>query len=165
MTGQKVWTWFALDEQRPLFAFAGIWCRWPGTRGTQKNPVEGEHTLFGFLTTAPNEVVRPVHAKAMPVLLTTAAECDAWLEAPTPEALKLQRPLPDDQLRIVARGERETRRRTKRRSCPSPPASRRHEFGRSWPRFNSKENGAWRRSSYRPAKDVLSRCRWAPGSG
>ena len=107
VTGQKVWTWFALDEQRPLFAFAGIWCRWAGTRGTQKNPVEGEHTLFGFLTTAPNEVVRPVQAKAMPVLLTTSAECDAWLEAPTPEALKLQRPLPDNQLMIVARGERE----------------------------------------------------------
>ena len=43
----------------------------------------------------------------MPVLLTTAAECDAWLEAPTAEALKLQRPLPDGPLMIVARGERE----------------------------------------------------------
>jgi putative SOS response-associated peptidase YedK len=25
-TGRKRWTWFALAEDRPLFAFAGIWC-------------------------------------------------------------------------------------------------------------------------------------------
>jgi putative SOS response-associated peptidase YedK len=40
----KVPTWFALGDDRPLFAFAGIWCRWHGTRGTKKIPVEGEHT-------------------------------------------------------------------------------------------------------------------------
>ena len=107
-TGKKVLTWFALDESRPLFAFAGIWCTWRGIRGTQKNPVDGEHTFYGFLTTAPNGTVKPVHAKAMPVILTTTEECDAWLSAEPAEALKLQRPLPPDrQLEIVARGERE----------------------------------------------------------
>ena len=63
--------------------------------------------LYGFLTTAPNAVVAPVHSKAMPAILTTEEECDAWLSAEPAEALKLQRPLPDDQLTIVARGERE----------------------------------------------------------
>ena len=106
-TGKKVLTWFALDEDRPLFAFAGIWCTWRGIRGTQKNPVEGEHMLYGFLTTAPNAVVAPVHSKAMPAILTTEAECDAWLSVEPAEALKLQRPLPGGQLTIVARGERE----------------------------------------------------------
>src|SRR5271166_3500972 len=48
----------------------------------------------------------PVHPKAMPVILTTPAEVDRWLEADTPDALPLQRPLPDDMLRIVAKGER-----------------------------------------------------------
>src|ERR1700704_3674683 len=70
VTGKKILTWFALSEQRPLFAFAGIWCTWRGIRGTQKNPVDGEHMLYGFLTTAPNDVVKPVHAKAMPSILT-----------------------------------------------------------------------------------------------
>jgi putative SOS response-associated peptidase YedK len=43
----------------------------------------------------------------MPVILTTAAEVDQWLEADTVEALALQRPLADDALRIVAKGEKE----------------------------------------------------------
>jgi putative SOS response-associated peptidase YedK len=29
------------------------------------------HLVYGFLTTAPNAVVEPVHPKAMPVILTT----------------------------------------------------------------------------------------------
>lgn len=96
--------WFALDEGRPMFAFAGLWRTWWGTRGTKAAPVEGEHRVFAFLTCAPNREVGAVHPKAMPVLLTTAAACDAWLEAPVEEALRLQRPLADGALRVVARG-------------------------------------------------------------
>jgi putative SOS response-associated peptidase YedK len=65
-----------------------------------------EHALFGFLTTEANAVVRPIHPKAMPVILTTEAEVDKWMTAPVPEALELQRPLPDDMLQIVAQGEK-----------------------------------------------------------
>jgi putative SOS response-associated peptidase YedK len=43
----------------------------------------------------------------MPVILTAPDEVDLWLEADTPDALALQRPLPDDTLSIVARGEKE----------------------------------------------------------
>ena len=107
VTGKKVWTWFAFDDERPLFAFAGICCTWHGTRGTQKAPEQGEHLLYGFLTTAANGVIAPVHAKAMPVILRTVEECDAWLTAEPAEALKMQRPLADDALKIVARGEKE----------------------------------------------------------
>lgn len=103
----KVTHWFALDDSRPLFVFAGIWCSWQGVRGTKANPVEGTHQLFAFLTTNANETVKPIHAKAMPVILTTAEEMEAWLTAPVEEALRLQRPLPADMLRIVARGEKQ----------------------------------------------------------
>jgi putative SOS response-associated peptidase YedK len=30
---RKTPIWFALDEDRPLFAFAGLWTRWRGVRG------------------------------------------------------------------------------------------------------------------------------------
>jgi len=103
---RKTPTWFALGESRPLFVFAGIWTRWSGTRGTKANPVEGEHQLFGFLTTDANAVVAPIHPKAMPVILTRPEEFETWLTAPAEEALKLQRPLPDDALQIVMTGER-----------------------------------------------------------
>jgi putative SOS response-associated peptidase YedK len=98
----KVTHWFALDELRPLFAFAGIWRPWTGMRKKE----EREHLLFSFLTTDSNDAVRPIHAKAMPVMLTEPSEFDAWLSAPVEEALQLQRPLPAERLRIVATAEK-----------------------------------------------------------
>ena len=94
--------WFAFDESRPLAVFAGLWTTWTSVRKVR----EGETTndLFGFLTTEPNDVVRPVHRTAMPVILTTPEEIETWMTAPAEEALKLQRPLPDGALRIVATG-------------------------------------------------------------
>ena len=44
---------------------------WHGKRGRKANPVEGEHQLFGFLTTDPNAEVAPVHPKATPAILTS----------------------------------------------------------------------------------------------
>jgi putative SOS response-associated peptidase YedK len=40
----------------------------------------------------------------MPVILTDEQDLETWLAAPWPEASRLQRPLTDGSLRIVARG-------------------------------------------------------------
>ena len=103
--GSKPPVWFAFDESRPLACFAGLWTR----RTSVRKVKEGETTndIFGFLTTEPNREVGAIHPKAMPVILRTREEIDIWMAAPTAEALELQRPLPDNALMIVARGEKQ----------------------------------------------------------
>jgi putative SOS response-associated peptidase YedK len=76
-------------------------------RGTKANPIEGVHELSAFLTTEPNATARPVHEKAMPAILRAAEEIDLRMNASIGEALALQRPLPDDALKIVASGKQE----------------------------------------------------------
>jgi len=64
--------WFALNGDRPLFAFGGIRTTFNGDRGTKSKPVPGPHLVYGFPTTSPNTVVEPIHTKAMPAILTTS---------------------------------------------------------------------------------------------
>lgn len=95
--------WFALNAARPLVVFAGLWIpQWRSVRKVKEG--ETMNDLFAFLTTEPNAEVSPVHPKAMPVILTTVDDVDAWLSKPADEALMLQRPLSDGTLRIVATG-------------------------------------------------------------
>jgi putative SOS response-associated peptidase YedK len=98
--GSRPPVWFALDESRPLAFFAGIWTRWTSMRKVKEGQTTND--LFAFLTTEPNAIVAPIHPEAMPAILTTPEEVDAWMTAPAEKALMVQRPLANRTLRIVA---------------------------------------------------------------
>ena len=57
--------WFKVDEA-PVSAFAGIW-----------RPSD-EGNVFAFLTCEPNPLIKPIHPKAMPVILHPE-DYDDWL--------------------------------------------------------------------------------------
>lgn len=57
--------WFKVDEA-PVSAFAGIW-----------RPSD-EGNVFAFLTCEPNPLIKPIHQKAMPVILHPE-DYDDWL--------------------------------------------------------------------------------------
>jgi putative SOS response-associated peptidase YedK len=60
-TKKKDMVRFALNDDRPLFAFASIWTTFNGERGTKSKPIPGPHQVYGFLTTEANAVVKPIH--------------------------------------------------------------------------------------------------------
>ena len=97
--------WFALDPTRPLAFFAGIWTNWTCVRKVKEGEVRCD--VYGFLTTEPNDVVAPIHPKAMPVILTRPEQIETWMTAPADEALELQRPLAEGTLTVVDRGKKQ----------------------------------------------------------
>src|SRR5690606_1298681 len=100
--GAKIIRWFAPPD-RAMYFFAGICGEWWGDYGTRKEPNEGTHKLFSFLTTEANDLVRPVHAKAMPVILRSEFECKRWLSVAPNEIETIQaHVLPADALEIVS---------------------------------------------------------------
>jgi putative SOS response-associated peptidase YedK len=98
------WHWFAVrgDEDRPLFAFPGIWKRYRGPLKKDGPTVEIE--TYSFLTTTPNSLISTVNHERMPVLLTREEEFDTWLRGSTDEALALAREFSPEQMRIVQVG-------------------------------------------------------------
>jgi putative SOS response-associated peptidase YedK len=100
--GNKVIRWFARPDRSMAF-FAGICGEWHGDYGSKKEPNVGTHQLFSFLTTDANALVRPIHAKAMPVVLTNELDCQRWLTAAPDQIEAIQaRVLPTDALEIVS---------------------------------------------------------------
>ncbi|KJS37059.1 MAG: hypothetical protein VR74_10210 [Hyphomonas sp. BRH_c22] len=97
-------TWFAVPNTEVAY-FAGVWRPWHGERlaeqpgKARRSREERDWELFAFLTTEANDIVRPVHEKAMPAILHTPEDCKEWLTGGT-ESLRLQRPLPAGKLDI-----------------------------------------------------------------
>lgn len=92
--------WFGPADPSLKMFFAGIETRsWRSIRKVKDG--ETQDDLFAFLTCAPNALVRSVHPKAMPVVLTEPEEWETWLNAPIGTACELQRPLPDDFLVLI----------------------------------------------------------------
>ena len=61
-------------------------------------------TLSFVLLAGVSVEIGAVYPKAMPVILKTPAEWETWLSADRAPASKLQRPIRDGALKIVARG-------------------------------------------------------------
>lgn len=101
-----IWHWFALkgDDPRPLFAFAGLWRSWNGPLKPDGEPVRIE--TYAFLTTTPNEIVKPIHPNRMPVILGDKEAWDTWLEGSDDDAFALARAYPAEAMHIVHRGEK-----------------------------------------------------------
>ena len=97
-------TWFVVPGVEVAY-FAGVWQPWHGQRLAEqpgkkrREREEREWTLYAFLTTDANDVVRPVHEKASPVILVDPAEQAEWL-AGGEQSFRLQRPLPNEQLAV-----------------------------------------------------------------
>ena len=96
--------WFGMkgDEERPPFAFAGVWRDFKGEwRGEQV-----EIPTSSVVTSTPNELVKPVHPSRMVVILDPA-DYEQWLHGTEDEAMKLCKPYPADRMTVFKSGEGE----------------------------------------------------------
>ena len=98
------WVWFALksDEERPLFAFPGIWRRWKGP--IKKDGPTIELDVYAFMTTEPNALTRSINHERMPVLLDNDEAFETWLSGTPKEAYGLVKSFGPDKMRIVQSG-------------------------------------------------------------
>lgn len=85
--GKPKQMWFALPDQ-PIGFFAGLW----------QQTDRGE--AYAFVTTRPNEFVKPWHSKAMPAILCPA-DLHGWLDGSLAEAKALVRPYAGEMVRQV----------------------------------------------------------------
>jgi hypothetical protein len=81
------------------------------------------------------EPIHTIHPKAMPMVLKTREEIDVWINAPAADVLKLQRPVADNTLKIVAKGTKKTGEASRldaHSQCDlPPPETKRHLLART----------------------------------
>ncbi len=108
------WHWFALlggasdahsasaPDERPLFAFPGIWKRYRGPMKKDGEPVEVD--VYSFMTTSPNALTATIMHDRMPVLLSSPEDFETWLTGSPEAAYSLVRTYPAERMRIVQSG-------------------------------------------------------------
>ena len=79
--------WFAVRDQ-PIFAVAGFW-----------QSINGASGDFAMVTCDPNELVAPIHPKAM-ITVLEEADWDRWLSGCYADSIALQRPYPADRMAV-----------------------------------------------------------------
>ena len=90
------------EEERPLFAFPGIWQRWRGPVKMYGSTVEMD--VYAFMTTAPNELTRSFNHERMPVLLSGEDQYETWLSGTPAEAFALAKSYDPALMRVVQSG-------------------------------------------------------------
>lgn len=98
------WHWFTLKgaDDRPLFAFPGIWKRYSGPLKKDGPPVDVD--VYAFMTTSPNALTATIMHDRMPVLLSEKDDFETWLSGTPEDAFALVRTCPADAMRIVQSG-------------------------------------------------------------
>lgn len=95
--------YFEFTDGREVSLLAGVFdTHSRQIRAKDEAPTEGQ--FYAFLTTEPNAEVKPIHSRAMPVILTEPDEWETWLTADWSMAKKLQRTLPDGLLKATPFG-------------------------------------------------------------
>ena len=84
--GIKGEMWFGVIDQ-PIFAVAGFW------------QVITDKPGFAMVTCDPNDLVAPIHPKAM-ITVLEQADWDQWLTGSYDDAVALQRPYPADRMAV-----------------------------------------------------------------
>lgn len=78
--------WFQVTDQ-PIFAVAGFWQRTVSGNG------------FTMVTCEPNELVEPIHPKAM-ITILEEADWDTWLRGTYDDVVALQQPYPAELMTV-----------------------------------------------------------------
>jgi putative SOS response-associated peptidase YedK len=83
------WHWFALkgDDERPLFAFPGIYRQWKGP--IKKDGPNVDIEVFSFMTTLPNALTETINQERSPVIFTEEEQFATSLQGTPEEAFGL----------------------------------------------------------------------------
>ncbi len=97
------YVWFGLtgDQDRPPFAFAGIWRLFKVFSDSEP---QREIMTSSMVTTSPNALTRDAHPDRMPMILHPA-DYDTWLNGSAAQAFDLIKPFPADQMVVHQSGE------------------------------------------------------------